>query len=573
MGTRRNLTCRIDDLTIAFDTNSSYTLDVYQLDNLPLESSTADDLIIALSAYQGELLPGFYDEWISVERERISVLFEAKMGRLLEQLQSEGRWKEVLEWGTRWISMGRWPEPAYRALMSAYANGGDIPKAVDTYKRLSQGLEKDLGMKPSEQSQALYKRLKAGWKMDIRRLQTKEQDLQKPGRIWLPASFPLPKVRRSNLPRPLTGFIGREKEIQQIESLVSIARLVTITGSGGVGKTRLAIRAAGEVAAEYRDGVWWVELASITRPAPPKEQDLSHQQDASRRRDSKKLQAEPGELSGADLVAHAVANALRIQDTSGLSLLDEILEYLHDKQLLLVLDNCEHLIEACAALVERTLADCPDVTILATSREALGVPGEKAWSLPTLSLPEPDFSVKLKDIFTSEAVSLFIERTHDVLPGYQPGEADVPAITQICRRLDGIPLAIELAAARMSLLSAQEIAARMDRRFDLLTGGHRTALPRHQTLLAAIEWSHELLSENEVILFQRLSIFAGSFTLKAAEVHLHWQRNQVRRSSRFARPFGGQIPGTGSTRCPGYRFDDTLSFVGYHPRFCPPEAG
>lgn len=524
---------RIDDLTIAFDTNSSYTLDVYQLDNLPVESSTAEDLIIALSAYQGELLPGFYDEWISVERERISVLFEAKMGRLLEQLQSEGRWREVLEWGTRWISMGRWPEPAYRALMSAYANGGDIPKAVDTYKRLSQGLEKDLGMKPSEQSQALYKRLKAGWKMDIQKEAPNERTAPPKTRENLaPASFPLPKVRRSNLPRPLTGFIGREKEIQQIKRLVSIARLVTITGSGGVGKTRLAIQAAGEVIAEYRDGVWWVELASITKPAPPKEQDLSHQQDASRRQDSKKLQAEPEELSGADLVAHAMANALRIQDTSGLSLLDGILEYLHDKQLLLVLDNCEHLIEACAALVERTLADCPNVTILATSREALGVPGEKAWSLPTLSLPEPDFSVNLKDIFTSEAVSLFIERTHDVLPGYQPGEADAPAITQICRRLDGIPLAIELAAGRMNLLSAQEIAARMDRRFDLLTGGHRTALPRHQTLLAAIEWSHELLSENEKILFQRLSIFAGSFTLEAAEAIC--TGNEIRREEVLA---------------------------------------
>jgi predicted ATPase/DNA-binding SARP family transcriptional activator/Tfp pilus assembly protein PilF len=518
LGNEAESCLRIDDLTIAFDVNSAYTLDVYVLNNLPLQNSTADELIEALSAYQGELLPGFYDEWISVERERLNTLFEAKMELLLELLQSKGRWREVLEWSTRWIAMGRWPEPAYRALMSAYASGGDTSKAVATYKRLSQGLQKDLGMKPSEQSQALYKRLKAGWKVDIQ----KESPHERNGPLkdmenLAPASFPLPKVCRSNLPRPLTGFIGREKEIQQVESLASKARLVTITGSGGIGKTRLAIQVAGKVMPAYRDGIWWVELASITNPISFERRNLSHQQALSQLPDSLKLQVEQGGDSGANLVAQAVAKSLRIQDTSDLSVLDGIFEYLHDKQLLLVLDSCEHLIDDCAALVERLLVDCPEVTILATSREALGVPGEKAWSLPTLSLPQPGFSVNLSDIFSSEAVSLFIDRTSDVLPGYQPGEADAAAIVHICRRLDGIPLAIELAAARMNLLSAQEIAARMDRRFGLLTGGHRTALPRHQTLLAAIEWSYELLSENEKTLFRRLSIFAGSFTLEAVE--------------------------------------------------------
>jgi predicted ATPase len=212
-----------------------------------------------------------------------------------------------------------------------------------------------------------------------------------------------------------------------------------------------------------------------------------------------------------------VAKVLRIPGSPSLPLLEGIVEYLQEKQLLLILDNCEHLIESCAALVERVLGECPEVTILATSREALGVPGEKAWLLPSLSLPGSGPSLGFDDIFQSEAVSLFIERAADVLPGYQPGELEMPTIAQICQRLDGIPLAIELAAARMKLLTAQEIAARLDQRFSLLTGGRRTALPRHQTLQAAIEWSYDLLNYAERILFRRLSVFAGSFTLEAAE--------------------------------------------------------
>jgi len=218
-----------------------------------------------------------------------------------------------------------------------------------------------------------------------------------------------------------------------------------------------------------------------------------------------------------DLVAQAVVNALRISDTPGVPVLGGMMAHLQDKELLLVLDNCEHLIDACAELVEPLLKECPGLTILATSREALGVPGEKAWRLPSLSLPDRGASAGSQDIYRSEAVSLFIERTADVLPGYQPGEVDLPAIAQVCLRLGGIPLAIELAAARMALLSAKEIAARLDSRFSLLTSGHRTALPRHRTLWAAIEWSYDLLGEAEKVLFRRLSVFAGSFPLEAAE--------------------------------------------------------
>jgi predicted ATPase/DNA-binding SARP family transcriptional activator len=493
----------IDDLEISFNPQSDYSLDVQQLESVPLESSTTGALIKALSSYQGELLPGFYNEWVFVERERLYNLFEIKITRLLESLESEGRWEEVLDWAMRWISISQWPEPAYRALIIAYANSGDMSKAAVTYERLTEGLQKDLGVKPSEQTQALYKWIKTGWKPEASKktpVWNNQNSLSSTKKST--PTFALPKGRRSNLPTPLTSFIGREKEIQQVQRLVSGAKLVTVTGSGGVGKTRLAIQVASALAVQFRDGVWWVELASLSASAVSRQRELVSQH---------------REATGDDLVIQAVEKALRVPETPDLPIIEGILEYLNDKQLLLVLDNCEHLIEATAYLAERILSNCPQISILATSREALGVPGEKAWLLPSLSLPGGENSADFRNIFLSEAVSLLIERAGDILPGYQPGGTEAPYLAQICLRLDGIPLAIELAAARMNLLSVQEIAARLDRRFSLLTDGSRTALPRHHTLLAAIEWSHDLLSEPERFLFRRLSIFAGSFTLEAVE--------------------------------------------------------
>jgi predicted ATPase/DNA-binding SARP family transcriptional activator len=478
----------VDNLTIAFSPQSEVSVDVHRLENVSLGGSTTEELISALSSYQGELLPGFYDEWVFIERNRLAALFEARIDRLLEDLQASGRWEEVLEWGLRWIAMGQLPEAAYRAMMTAYANTGDLSKAVATYESLAKGLQNKLGVKPSEQTLALYKRLKIGWRLNTP-AQAPGQTRQPPiSMVDQPApTLTLPKMRHSNLPKPMTSFIGREKEIQQVEHLVSQAKLVTIIGSGGVGKTRLAIEIASVLTPRYKDGVWWVELAALLKTVH------------------------------FDLVAQAVAKALRIPESPGLPIVEEVVEHLHDKQLLLVLDNCEHLIEDCSSLTERLLADCPGLTILATSREALGVSGEKAWLLSSLSLPDQGHSLVTKDIIRSEAVSLFVERAADVLPGYQLDDVEAPMIVQICHRLGGIPLAIELAAARMNLLSAQEIAARLDSRFSLLTGGRRTALPRHQTLQGAIEWSYDLLSDSEQLLFRRLAIFAGSFTLEAAE--------------------------------------------------------
>lgn len=289
----------------------------------------------------------------------------------------------------------------------------------------------------------------------------------------------------SNLPIPLTNFIGREREIVEVRRLLSRSRLVTLTGAGGVGKTRLALQVIRDLAESYDDGVWFVELAPLADP---------------------------------DLVPQAVGSVLSVREQSGQPILQSLLEYLRSKNLLLVLDNCEHVISACARLADALLRACPNLRILATSREALGITGESAWTVPSLSLPNvrqqlPSFA----ELSQFEAVQLFVERAVAVEPRFRLTELNGSAVAHVCRRLDGIPLAIELAAARAKVLQPAEIAARLEDRFSLLTLGSRTALPRHQTLGAAIDWSYELLTEPERVLLRRLSVFAGGCTLEAAE--------------------------------------------------------
>jgi non-specific serine/threonine protein kinase len=295
----------------------------------------------------------------------------------------------------------------------------------------------------------------------------------------------------TNLPQQLTSFIGREREVGEVRRLLSLSRLLTLTGPGGCGKTRLAIEVAGSWVApdpaspdEFPDGVWLVELAPLSDPA---------------------------------LVLQALAMALSVRDTPDLPLLDTLIAYLQARQLLLVLDNCEHLIETCASLVEALLRSCTLLCVLATSREALSIPGETTFVVPSLSLPDTQHLPRAGKLPEYEAIQLFVERSRAAQPNFMLTEENAAAVAQICTRLDGIPLAIELAAARVKLLSVEQIAARLDDRFRLLTGGSRTALPRHQTLGATIEWSHDLLSEKERVLFRRLAVFAGGFTLEAVE--------------------------------------------------------
>ncbi|HET8679528.1 MAG TPA: tetratricopeptide repeat protein [bacterium] len=302
-----------------------------------------------------------------------------------------------------------------------------------------------------------------------------------PGPVRL---FDQPPGRTTNLPLQLTSFIGRARELAEIQERIASSRQLTLTGTGGVGKTRLAIELASRVLAQFPDGVWMVDLSPLSDPAR---------------------------------VPQAVASALGVQEETGRPLPEVLGDYLLSKRALLMLDNCEHLTAACAELVEYLLRRCPDIRVLATSREILGTTGELTYSVPSLSVPDPRQHPAPAEATDYEAVRLFVDRAGLGQPDFVLTAANAPAVLQICGRLDGIPLAIELAAARVKTLSVEDIASRLDDRFRLLTGGARTALPRHRTLRAAMDWSHDLLSDAERTLLRRLAVFAGGFTLDTTE--------------------------------------------------------
>ncbi len=274
-----------------------------------------------------------------------------------------------------------------------------------------------------------------------------------------------------HLPPQFTSFVGRDAEIEEVLRIVGANRLVTLTGAGGVGKTRLAVQVAARLDGDFADGVWYVDLAPITDP---------------------------------DVVPLAVTRALGLPDQAGRTTMDTLTRVIAGRHVLVVLDNCEHLIDACAALATALLAACPAVTIFATSREPIRVPGEVAWPVPSLSLAD-------------EAITLFTDRARHVRPDFVVNEANSATVTEICRRLDGIPLAIELAAARVRALSLAQILESLHNRFRLLTGGARTAVRRQQTLRASVDWSHALLTEPERVLFRRAAVFMGGFDLDAAQ--------------------------------------------------------
>jgi predicted ATPase len=287
-----------------------------------------------------------------------------------------------------------------------------------------------------------------------------------------------------NLPLQLNSFVGRGREMAEIETLLADRRLLTLTGPGGSGKTRLALAVTSEVAEWFGDGVWLVELASLSDP---------------------------------DLLPQAVASVLGVRETPSAPLVDALVAYLEPRNVLLVLDNCEHLIEACASLAEALLRRCPDLRVLATSREALGVAGETLFAVPPLTLPDPHRPSGVEGLPRYEASRLFVERARAVKPDFSLSEENAMAIAQICYRLDGMPLAIELAAARIRVLSVEQISTRLDDSFRLLTGGGRSMLARQRTLRATMDWSYGLLDPQEKELFRRLAVFAGGFTLGEAE--------------------------------------------------------
>lgn len=438
-----------------------------------------------MDLYAGELLPeDRYEEWTESRRQELRRTFLSLLVELAGLYEERGG-EEELELAVQALQRALAEEPtneeAHVGLMRLYASSGRAGEALRQYVRLSEALSTELGAEPSASTRALSEGIAAG---------------RFPALRTQPAGPPTEEtagggVAAHNLPAARTSFVNRERERIELKRDLAMTRLLTLTGAGGTGKTRLAQEVAKELVGAYPDGVWLVQLAGLSEP---------------------------------ELVAHVVALPLGVHERPGRSLSATLAEDLRKKNILLVLDNCEHLIEAVASLTDELMGACPKLRILATSREPLRVPGEVVRRVPSLPVPEPkDPALLSKEGLARFAVTrLFLERAHrrEEDPAFSAGSVSagsVQAVARVCRRLEGIPLAIELAAARTATLSVEQIEERLEDSLKLLTTGFRTADPRHRTLRATLDWSYELLSEAERVLFGRLSVFAGGWTLEAAE--------------------------------------------------------
>ncbi len=457
----------------------------------PFTRANAQTLV---ELYRGDLLADFYDDWIIAERDRLRARYVETLLRLVQDARSCSEYARAIQLARQVLAREPANERAHQHLMFAYVASGNPAAALAQYDECRRALRAELDVEPMPETTALYEWCK---------------------RTPSAASS---AARITNLPIPISSFIGRQREVTELKKLLAPissqaitrgahhnhranapydnlrpphvsgrvqaaggVRLLTLTGAGGSGKTRLAIAVATDLLDAFKDGVWWVELSPFSDPW---------------------------------LVPQAVARALGVREAGTQPILQALVQFLAPRQCLLVLDNCEHLLSACAEITEHLLCACPNLTIVATSREALGITGEHNWLVPLLTLPTPDTHLdKLKE---NDAIRLFVARAHAVKTDFQLTERNAPAAAQICRTLDDIPLAIELAAARVSMLSLNEIAGKLDNCFNLLTMGSRTALPRQQTLRAMIDWSYDLLSPGDALLFRQLAVFTGGRTLDAA---------------------------------------------------------
>jgi predicted ATPase/DNA-binding SARP family transcriptional activator/DNA-binding CsgD family transcriptional regulator len=427
----------------------------------------------AIELYTGEVLPqDLYERWADERREELRLTHQALLVELARLYEEREEFVPAIEALRRVVAAESSHEEAHVGLMRLYALSGRSEEALKQHERLREALSRELGIEPSMTSRRLYAEISAG---------------RFPPADPIPRDRPAtepPGDRRHNLPISRTSFVGREREMLEVRRLLAMTGLLTLTGTGGCGKTRLALEVARDLVGAYPDGVWLVEL---------------------------------GPLSEEALVPQAVARALGVREQPGWPITSTLVEASKSKEMLLVLDNCEHLVEACAHLVETLLLSCPNLRILATSREALNIPEETTWLVPSLSLPDPRRQPTVGELETYGSARLFVERARRRRTDFVPSPRNAGAVADVCRRLDGMPLAIELAAARVGVLSVEQISERLGNSLKLLTAGGRTTVPRHQTLHGTLDWSYELLDEPERELFGRLSVFTGGWTLEAAE--------------------------------------------------------
>lgn len=458
---------------VVLDDLGPVAVDALQFDLAATEALRTDSeatLRAAADLYGGDLLADLVDaEWLSVRRDEFRDKYREILVKLATTLQRHAP-EEALVMANRVLESNPVHEGAVRAQMTVLALTGRRSDALARYERLVDDLLEAFGTDPDSQTVALFRQLLTGSPAE--------------GHHQAPAASTTDDDR-GYLPTPLTSFIGRERELVDLERLIGQARLLTLTGAGGSGKTRLAVEAARRVRPSYRDGAWFVDLATVTES-----------------------------LLVADVVAEALGLDSDVAPDRGRALVDQ----LRHRTLLMVLDNCEHLLAACARLVASVLARCPGVDVLATSREPLHVQGEYTFRVPSLELPSPDRdgALDLDQLRRLPSVRLFVERAAQFRPGFALAVDNAPGVIDLCRQLDGMPLALELAAARVAVLEPAEIVQRLGDSLSLLGSG-ANLMTRRQTLRGTLEWSHDLLTQPEQILLRRLSIFAGSFTLEAAE--------------------------------------------------------
>lgn len=423
----------------------------------------------ALALWQGELLADCYEEWLIPDREHYRIRLITRFLQVIQSLRARSDYAAAITVAHRLLTVDPANEQAHQHLMFCYMASGDRHAALRQYELCERTLRAELDVPPLPETTSLYRWIKQN-----------RQDAQAAA------------AQITNLPIPLTSFVGRTRETAAIKHLltqsVGCARLLTLTGAGGSGKTRLAIQVATDLIDHFLHGVWWIELAPLT---------------------------DWGQI------VRAVGKAIGVNEVDHEPCWQSVVDFVGDHALLLVIDNCEHLVGAAAQLMGTLLRHCPNLQVLATSRERLDLAGETVWQVPTLPVPDPATLTQPDQGLAIECIRLFVERAAAVQPGFRLTAANAPAIGTICAQLDGIPLAIELAAARVKVLPVEQIAARLQSaigtRFTLLTQGSRTAQPRQQTLRAAIDWSYELLTQAERQLFHLVAVFRGGFTLAALE--------------------------------------------------------
>lgn len=449
-----------DKVTIKFVPGPQYLLDTAQLELAESETISSEDLALRVSVYKGELLSGFYEEWVTLERERVQVLFENRMQELLDRMVMEGKWREVRKWGEFWIAHGYSPEPAYRSLMMAYAALGDLSGMANIYQRCVDDLRSELSVEPSAETNYLYKRLSRG--------------------EWVPKVLVDHPVH--DLPTPPTPFVGRDEELIEIKGRLHEpeCRILTLVGIGGIGKSRLALKLAFDMIDEFKNGVFFIPLTSVESPG---------------------------------LLLPTIAESIGFQLAGEVPPREQLLGYLHEKETLLIFDNFEHLLDS-AELLSSVIAHSPKVKILTTSRERLNLRGE--WLVEVMGLPAP-MADETENLLQYDVVQLFLQSAKRIDSDFSLGELDQHHLVRICQMVGGMPLAIELAASWVRMLSLGEIADELEKGIDFLSSSLRDLPERHKSIQVVFDTSWQLLTDQEKVVFKKLSVFRSGFGRRAAE--------------------------------------------------------